>query len=54
MIEVVLSYISQIRKLKTQIQEERQKHSKMESVFSDGERLENGTDLNLIEMQSKL
>ncbi|XP_026792002.1 leucine-rich repeat flightless-interacting protein 2 isoform X21 [Pangasianodon hypophthalmus] len=43
--------LSQIRKLKTQLQEERQKHSKMESVYSDGERLENGTDLNLIEMQ---
>ncbi|XP_053535520.1 leucine-rich repeat flightless-interacting protein 2 isoform X10 [Ictalurus punctatus] len=45
--------LSQIRKLKTQLQEERQKHSvnKMESVYSDGERLENGTDLNIIEMQ---
>ncbi|XP_053476653.1 leucine-rich repeat flightless-interacting protein 2 isoform X6 [Ictalurus furcatus] len=45
--------LSQIRKLKTQLQEERQKHSvnKMESVYSDGERLENGTDLNVIEMQ---
>ncbi|KAF4090077.1 hypothetical protein AMELA_G00047840 [Ameiurus melas] len=45
--------LSQIRKLKMQLQEERQKHSvnKMESVYSDGERLENGTDLNVIEMQ---
>ncbi|KAM9476599.1 leucine-rich repeat flightless-interacting protein 2 isoform 2-T2 [Clarias gariepinus] len=43
--------LSQIRKLKTQLQEERQKHSKMESVYSEGERLENGTDLNVIEMQ---
>ncbi|XP_058241300.1 leucine-rich repeat flightless-interacting protein 2 isoform X16 [Hemibagrus wyckioides] len=43
--------LSQIRKLKTQLQEERQKHSKMESVYSDGEHLENGTDLNLLEMQ---
>ncbi|XP_060781495.1 leucine-rich repeat flightless-interacting protein 2 isoform X3 [Neoarius graeffei] len=43
--------LSQIRKLKTQLQEERQKHSKMESVYSDGERIENGTDLNFIEMQ---
>ncbi|GAA6110358.1 leucine-rich repeat flightless-interacting protein 2 isoform X7 [Tachysurus ichikawai] len=43
--------LSQIRKLKTQLQDERQKHSKMESVYSEGERLENGTDLNLIEMQ---
>ncbi|KAF5898779.1 leucine-rich repeat flightless-interacting protein 2 isoform X4, partial [Clarias magur] len=43
--------LSQIRKLKTQLQEERQKHSKVESVYSEGERLENGTDLNVIEMQ---
>ncbi|XP_060728009.1 leucine-rich repeat flightless-interacting protein 2 isoform X20 [Tachysurus vachellii] len=43
--------LSQIRKLKTQLQDERQKHSKMESVYTEGERLENGTDLNLIEMQ---
>ncbi|XP_047667841.1 leucine-rich repeat flightless-interacting protein 2 isoform X10 [Tachysurus fulvidraco] len=43
--------LSQIRKLKTQLQDERQKHSKMESVYSEGERLENGTDLNIIEMQ---
>ncbi|TSW75971.1 Leucine-rich repeat flightless-interacting protein 2 [Bagarius yarrelli] len=41
----------EIRKLKSQLQEERQKHSKTESVFSDGELLENGTDFNLIEMQ---
>ncbi|XP_046720389.1 leucine-rich repeat flightless-interacting protein 2 isoform X10 [Silurus meridionalis] len=43
--------LSQIRKLKTQLQDEKQKHLKMESVDPDGEQLENGTDLNLIEMQ---
>ncbi|XP_036430941.1 leucine-rich repeat flightless-interacting protein 2 isoform X10 [Colossoma macropomum] len=43
--------LAQIRKLKMQLEEERQKHSKMESVYTDGERMENGTDLHLIEMQ---
>ncbi|XP_036395583.1 leucine-rich repeat flightless-interacting protein 2 isoform X3 [Megalops cyprinoides] len=43
--------LAQIRKLKMQLEEERQKNSKMESVFSDGERLENGADLHFIEMQ---
>ncbi|XP_049337745.1 leucine-rich repeat flightless-interacting protein 2 isoform X7 [Astyanax mexicanus] len=43
--------LAQIRKLKMQLDEERQKHSKMESVYTDGERMENGTDLHLIEMQ---
>ncbi|KAJ8014349.1 hypothetical protein DPEC_G00039310 [Dallia pectoralis] len=43
--------LAQIRKLKMQLEEERQKHSKMENTFADGEKLENGTDLHLIEMQ---
>ncbi|XP_051791740.1 leucine-rich repeat flightless-interacting protein 2 isoform X6 [Erpetoichthys calabaricus] len=43
--------LSQIRKLKMQLEEERQKPSKIDSVFTDGERLENGTDLQLIELQ---
>ncbi|XP_018590113.2 leucine-rich repeat flightless-interacting protein 2 isoform X6 [Scleropages formosus] len=43
--------LTQIRKLKMQLEEERQKSSKMESVFTDAERLENGTDLHLIELQ---
>ncbi|XP_033856105.1 leucine-rich repeat flightless-interacting protein 2-like isoform X17 [Acipenser ruthenus] len=43
--------IAQIRKLKMQLDEERQKSSKIESVLTDGERLENGTDLQFIEMQ---
>ncbi|XP_033848814.1 leucine-rich repeat flightless-interacting protein 2-like isoform X15 [Acipenser ruthenus] len=43
--------IAQIRKLKMQLEEERQKSSKIESVLTDGERLENGTDLQFIEMQ---
>lgn len=46
--------LAQIRKLKNQLEEERQKHSKMDSAFTDGEKMENGTDLNIIEMQSKL
>lgn len=46
--------LAQIRKLKNQLEEERQKHSKMDSVYTDGERMENGTDLHFIEMQSKL
>lgn len=43
--------LAQIRKLKNQLEEERQKHSKMDSAFTDGEKMENGTDLNIIEMQ---
>uniref|UniRef100_A0A4W4EY13 Leucine-rich repeat flightless-interacting protein 2 n=1 Tax=Electrophorus electricus TaxID=8005 RepID=A0A4W4EY13_ELEEL len=43
--------LAQIRKLKMQLEEERQKHSKVESVYPDGERIENGTDLHFIEMQ---
>ncbi|XP_019900656.2 leucine-rich repeat flightless-interacting protein 2 isoform X12 [Esox lucius] len=43
--------LAQIRKLKMQLEEERQKHSKMENTFTEGERLENGTDLHLIEIQ---
>ncbi|XP_070771670.1 leucine-rich repeat flightless-interacting protein 2 isoform X3 [Enoplosus armatus] len=43
--------LAQIRKLKNQLEEERQKHSKMDSTYTDGERMENGTDLHIIEMQ---
>ncbi|XP_067242115.1 leucine-rich repeat flightless-interacting protein 2 isoform X3 [Chanodichthys erythropterus] len=43
--------LSQIRKLKMHLEEERQKHSKIDSVFTEGERMENGTDLHFIEMQ---
>ncbi|XP_071337115.1 leucine-rich repeat flightless-interacting protein 2 isoform X1 [Trachinotus anak] len=43
--------LSQIRKLKNQLEEERQKHSKVDSAYTDGERMENGTDLHFIEMQ---
>ncbi|XP_055026119.1 leucine-rich repeat flightless-interacting protein 2 isoform X10 [Misgurnus anguillicaudatus] len=43
--------LAQIRKLKMQLDEERQKHSKVDSVFTEGERMENGTDLHIIEMQ---
>lgn len=46
--------LAQIRKLKNQLEEERQKHSKTDSLYTDGERMENGTDLHFIEMQSKL
>ncbi|TNN46440.1 Leucine-rich repeat flightless-interacting protein 2 [Liparis tanakae] len=42
--------LAQIRKLKAQLEEERQKHSKTET-FTDGERAENGTELHAIEMQ---
>ncbi|XP_071769388.1 leucine-rich repeat flightless-interacting protein 2 isoform X4 [Centroberyx gerrardi] len=43
--------LAQIRKLKMQLEEERQKHSKIDSAYTDGERMENGTDLHFIEMQ---
>uniref|UniRef100_A0A7N6AYW0 Leucine-rich repeat flightless-interacting protein 2 n=1 Tax=Anabas testudineus TaxID=64144 RepID=A0A7N6AYW0_ANATE len=43
--------LAQIRKLKNQLEEERQKHSKVDTAFTDGERMENGTDLHIIEMQ---
>ncbi|KAM6916026.1 leucine-rich repeat flightless-interacting protein 2 isoform 2-T2 [Xenentodon cancila] len=43
--------LAQIRKLKGQLEDERQKHSKVDSAYPDGERMENGTDLHLIEMQ---
>ncbi|XP_075875190.1 leucine-rich repeat flightless-interacting protein 2 isoform X10 [Nelusetta ayraudi] len=43
--------LAQIRKLKNQLEEERQKHSKVDSSYTDGEGMENGTDLHLIEMQ---
>lgn len=46
--------LAQIRKLKNHLEEERQKHSKVDSSYTDGERMENGTDLHFIEMQSKL
>ncbi|XP_061644865.1 leucine-rich repeat flightless-interacting protein 2 isoform X6 [Phyllopteryx taeniolatus] len=43
--------LTQIRKLKNQLEEERQRHSKVDSVYTDGEKMENGTDLHVIEMQ---
>ncbi|XP_029445676.1 leucine-rich repeat flightless-interacting protein 2 isoform X2 [Rhinatrema bivittatum] len=43
--------ISQIRKLKLQLDEERQKNSQHENTVSDASGLENGSDLQLIEMQ---
>ncbi|XP_075932674.1 leucine-rich repeat flightless-interacting protein 2 isoform X6 [Anarhichas minor] len=43
--------LAQIRKLRNQLEEERQKHTKMDSTCIDGERMENGTDLHIIEMQ---
>ncbi|KAM4730281.1 leucine-rich repeat flightless-interacting protein 2 isoform 8-T9 [Anableps anableps] len=43
--------LAQIRKLKNQLEEEKQKHSKVDSAFTDGENMENGTDLHFIEMQ---
>ncbi|XP_045556651.1 leucine-rich repeat flightless-interacting protein 2 isoform X16 [Salmo salar] len=43
--------LAQIRKLKMQLEDERQKHLKMENAFTEGERMENGTDLHVIEMQ---
>ncbi|XP_015236239.1 PREDICTED: leucine-rich repeat flightless-interacting protein 2 isoform X6 [Cyprinodon variegatus] len=42
--------LAQIRKLKIQLEEEKQKHSKVGDA-GDGESLENGTDLHFIEMQ---
>lgn len=46
--------LAQIRKLKMQLEDEKQKHSKVDSAYTDGERMENGTDLQFIEMQSEL
>ncbi|XP_068581806.1 leucine-rich repeat flightless-interacting protein 2 isoform X8 [Cebidichthys violaceus] len=43
--------LAQIRKLKNQLEEERQKHTKMDGAYTDGEKMENGTDLHIIEMQ---
>ncbi|CAI5653527.1 unnamed protein product [Oreochromis niloticus] len=43
--------LAQIRKLKNQLEEEKQKHSKVDISYTDGERMENGTDLHFIEMQ---
>ncbi|XP_034754136.1 leucine-rich repeat flightless-interacting protein 2 isoform X8 [Etheostoma cragini] len=43
--------LAQIRKLKNQLEEERQKHSKIDSAYTEGEKMENGTDLHVIEMQ---
>ncbi|KAJ0067065.1 hypothetical protein NL108_009994, partial [Boleophthalmus pectinirostris] len=42
--------LAQIRKLKNQLEEEKQKHAKSDG-YTDGERVENGTDLHYIEMQ---
>lgn len=46
--------LAQIRKLKNQLEEEKQKHSKVDGAFPEGENMENGTDLHFIEMQSEL
>ncbi|XP_043819054.1 leucine-rich repeat flightless-interacting protein 2 isoform X13 [Dromiciops gliroides] len=43
--------LSQIRKLKLQLEEERQKYSRHDGTFGDLGGLENGSDLQLIEMQ---
>ncbi|XP_075442649.1 leucine-rich repeat flightless-interacting protein 2 isoform X13 [Ascaphus truei] len=43
--------VSQIRKLKLQLDEERQKNAKNETTPTDSAGLENGSDLQLIEMQ---
>ncbi|XP_068057494.1 leucine-rich repeat flightless-interacting protein 2 isoform X11 [Anomalospiza imberbis] len=43
--------LSQVRKLKMQLEEERQKYSKSDSTNPDTIDLENGSDLQLIEMQ---
>ncbi|XP_072455027.1 leucine-rich repeat flightless-interacting protein 2 isoform X14 [Notamacropus eugenii] len=43
--------LSQIRKLKLQLEEERQKSSRHDGPFGDPGGLENGSDLQLIEMQ---
>uniref|UniRef100_A0A9R1SSK1 Leucine-rich repeat flightless-interacting protein 2 n=2 Tax=Cyprinus carpio TaxID=7962 RepID=A0A9R1SSK1_CYPCA len=37
--------------LDTYLEEERQKHLKIDSVYTEGERMENGSDLHFIEMQ---
>ncbi|PKU45428.1 leucine-rich repeat flightless-interacting protein 2 isoform x2 [Limosa lapponica baueri] len=43
--------LSQVRKLKMQLEEERQKYSKSDGMNPDTVGLENGSDLQLIEMQ---
>ncbi|XP_077347867.1 leucine-rich repeat flightless-interacting protein 2 isoform X15 [Lithobates pipiens] len=43
--------VSQIRKLKLQLDEERQKNSRNDTSLTDSGGLENGSDLQLIEMQ---
>ncbi|CAL8390427.1 unnamed protein product [Arctogadus glacialis] len=43
--------LAQIRRLKMQVEDERQKHAKTDGTSTDGERMENGTDLHIIEMQ---
>ncbi|XP_064908118.1 leucine-rich repeat flightless-interacting protein 2 isoform X11 [Columba livia] len=43
--------LSQVRKLKMQLEEERQKYSKSDGMNTDIMGLENGSDLQLIEMQ---
>lgn len=44
--------VFQVRKLKMQLEEERQKYSKSDGMNPDIVGLENGSDLQLIEMQS--
>lgn len=44
--------VFQVRKLKMQLEEERQKYSKSDGMSPDIVGLENGSDLQLIEMQS--
>jgi len=43
----------QVRKLKMQLEEQRQKYSKSDGMNPDIIGLENGSDLQLIEMQSR-
>lgn len=45
--------VLQIKKLKGQL-EEKQKNGKMENSQSEDEVLENGTDMHMIDLQSKL
>lgn len=45
--------LSQVRKLKMQLEEERQKYSRSDGMNPDIMGLENGSDLQLIEMQSR-
>ncbi|KAJ8782668.1 hypothetical protein J1605_009987 [Eschrichtius robustus] len=52
-ITVVSQEAAQIRKLKLQLEEERQKCSRSDGTAGDLAGLQNGSDLQLIEMQSK-